>query len=233
MRQAVLLSIILLSAFANAEMVGQVNIERIAPEQGFVGQKLWVLLTLENMGPNNRTVSIREMLGDAEFNESEATPFETLYNKTYWFYEWEILLPAYENATVGYWLIPRAVGSYVIPSSEVVINNASVYYLREAEITIRCNADSSCEPGETYLNCPEDCPSGSDDGICDGRNDASCDPDCEPSADPDCAVQTTTQTPSQDLLLPALGVITVLAIAGIAIKTGKKKTSKAKKAKDI
>jgi hypothetical protein len=230
MKLALVLSVLFLANLASAQMAGKVSIERIMPEQGTVGQKLWILFSLENTGPSPVNVSLTEMLGDVEFNESEATAVETLYNKTYWFYEWEISLDAYENASVRYWIIPKYPGAYPISPAEVILNNISVYDLRESEITVRCNANSLCEAGETYLNCPEDCPTGSSDGICDGAKDGVCDLDCTPESDSDCTLSQngTSQTP-QDLLLPALAVLAVAGVAGIVLKLSGKSSKRPKK----
>ena len=182
---AVLLVLFLIQN-AGAETYNGVNIYRAAPDSAFIGQKIWVTLVFENTASESRTIAVNESLaGGAEFNQSEAKYIQAEYGEKIWYYEWKITLGPEANTSVAYWLVPKAVGTYVISPARVTINGQS-YMLKSHAIEVRCNANEACEAGENYLNCPEDCNTGSADGICDAVADGRCDPDCEQTADPDC-----------------------------------------------
>ena len=169
---------------------GDVNIDRIYPESAYIGQKIWITIAIENAGTSDKTITITDKLGDAEFNKSAATSVNTTYGTMY-LYEWEISLPAGENTSVSYWIEPKSSGNYVISPSEVSIAGTK-YRLKSAAIAVQCSVDSTCASGENYLNCPQDCSSGAQDGVCDEVADSKCDMDCATGADSDCTVQNIT-----------------------------------------
>jgi len=183
---------------AGAETYNGVNIYRVAPDSAFIGQKIWVALVFENTASESRTIAVNESLtSEAEFNQSEAKYTQTEYGEKLWYYEWKITLGPEANTSVAYWLVPKAVGTYVISPARVTINGQS-YMLKSHAIEVRCNANAACESGENYLNCPEDCQSGGADGICDSASDGKCDPDCEQTSDPDCEPAETPKQPGKE-----------------------------------
>ena len=101
------------------------------------------------------------------------------------------------NYTLTFESIPQPVREkeYDVAQAELILADDSRYYsntpkiyVKEA-ITLQCNFDSICEPGENNHNCPQDCPSGLEDGLCDGLEDLKCDPDCQIGQDPDCTTE--------------------------------------------
>jgi len=237
---AVLL-ILFLFQNAGAETYNDVNIYRVAPESAFIGQKIWIALVFENTASESRTIAVNESLGGADFNQSEARYVQTEYGEKIWYYEWKITLGSEANTSVAYWLTLKTVGTYVISPAKIQIGG-SAYRLKSHAIEVRCNANQICEPGENYLNCPEDCSTGSADGICDGAADGKCDPDCEAANDADCKSAETPKQPGDET--PAatpgekqpqdwtsafiiIGVVVVAAAAVAAMKflrkPGKKK----------
>jgi hypothetical protein len=170
------------SAYMTTESFEDITVNRVLPESSYVGQKLWVLISLENNGTSEKEILFVEDLGNADFNESEAASVESYYGETFWSYEWEIVLDASENVTVGYWLVPNDVGDYIIPSAELTVNDET-YFLDARTIRISCLMDGKCLNGENYVNCPGDCESGEADGVCDMLTDGKCDPDCEDDVD--------------------------------------------------
>jgi hypothetical protein len=114
---------------------------------------------------------------------------KTEYQEEFWNYEWKIKLAPKQNTPVSYWLVPKKVGSYVIPPAKVTIEGKN-FYLKSWGLKVKCLEDGKCDSkiGENYLNCPQDCPTGETEGICDFAKDGKCDPDCQKEADPDCQV---------------------------------------------
>lgn len=174
---------------AQNDTFGNITVYRIFPENAYIGQKVWIILAIENHGASDATVSISEKLGDAGFNRSGTIVVPTANGDIY-FYDWDILLPAGGNTSVSYWMIPSSAGTYVITPAAVNISGTR-YRLKSAAIQVTCLADNVCNAsaGENYFNCPQDCKSGSADGVCDAVPDAICDPDCTAASDVDCKSQ--------------------------------------------
>jgi hypothetical protein len=223
---AAVLIILSLPHAANAEVFSDVTITRVAPSQAFIGQKIWIALVLENMGSSAKVIALNESLAaGANFNQSGAQYIQTAYGEKLWRYEWKIMLAAYENTTVAYWLVPGVAGTYVIAPASVTINGQG-FRLKSHSIDVRCNANNACEPGENYLNCREDCGTGSNDGICDFYQDGRCDPDCGQRSDPDCksdaggfpanGTNMTGKDNSQSVLPVAVAAIILLAAVAAA-----------------
>jgi hypothetical protein len=214
---AMLLILILFSysvAYADVvtttETMGDLIIRRTAPETAHIGQKIWIVVEIENTGTQESAISFIEKLGDADFDWSQAKSIE-IYDPglaglptvevserpKLWYYEWKLNLPPNENATLAYWLIPTTAGTYVISPASITIDG-EVHYAKSRDIIIKCKADEQCDiqAGENYLTCPEDCVTGSADGICDGAGDGRIDPDCEEGYDPDAIVAVPAETPT-------------------------------------
>jgi hypothetical protein len=211
-------------ATARAETYNGVNIYRVAPDSVFIGQEAWITLVLENSAGGQKTITINESIsGDADFNQSEAQYIQTAYGEKLWYYSWQIILASGENTSVAYWIAPSAAGTYVIPPASVIINGQT-FRLKSHSMEVRCNANKDCEPGENYLNCPEDCGTGGSDSICDAASDGKCDPDCEQAADPDC--KTFSQSGEQPQGWPnafiIIGILITIAVAFAAVKFSKK-----------
>ena len=207
------------------EEISSLIIRRTAPESIFIGQKIWIVLTLENKGPREKNINFIERLGSADFDKTQAKYIETDYGEKFWYYQWEIKLPAGKETTLAYWLVPKKLGSYVISPAEISVD-AKISYTKSWNITIKCRTDKKCDldAGENYLTCPEDCQTGSADGICDFTQDERCDPDCEKETDLDCQ-----KKPQKNIYyyIPG-GILIALAIGIMGLKI-KKKLKKEKK----
>ncbi len=162
-----------------------VNVYRIAPNNAFIGQKIWVTLVFENSADIEKDIVVMEMLGDADFNATGAKYIETEYGEKFWYYEWKIRLPAGDNTSVVYWISPKNPGTYIILPAKISVDG-SKFYLKRHVVEVRCNSDGKCSSGENYLNCPGDCESWVADNTCNPAADDTCDPDCEIGADSDC-----------------------------------------------
>jgi len=187
---------------------GDVNVFRIYPESAYIGQKVWITIAIENAGTSDKTITVTDKLGDADFNKSGATGVNTTYGTMY-LYEWEIDLPAGENTSVSYWIEPKSSGNYVISPSLVNISGTE-YRMKSAAIAVQCDVDGTCANDENYLNCPQDCASGAADGVCDEVSDAICDPDCAAGSDADCVAKnaTTANATANATTAPTINVTT-------------------------
>lgn len=191
---------------------GGVVLSRVAPESAYLGQKIWITLVFENNASVLKTVTLKENLGNADFDKTGAKYVETEYGEKFWYYEWKIQLKAGENTSVSYWLVPKEIGSYVISPGKMTVGGEN-YNLASWNIEIACLADEKCDTsaGENYLNCGQDCSTGLADNICDMAQDKKCDPDCDKGADSDCVKSST--IPFKYIFLFAGGVIAGLVAA--------------------
>jgi hypothetical protein len=199
-----------------SEELSGITINRIAPDRTYLNQKIWITLFFENNSSASKIITLKENLGNADFDKTEAKNIATEYGDEFWYYEWKIQLGAGENISVSYWLIPQKIGSYTISPSKITIDGKN-YSLGSWNIEIKCLADEKCDPaaGENYLNCPYDCPTGSSDNLCDQTQDGNCDLDCEKGADPDCGKSSKTS----NIFYPiAIGIVVIFAIAIILKK---------------
>ncbi|MCX8190142.1 MAG: hypothetical protein N3F05_02855 [Candidatus Diapherotrites archaeon] len=170
-----------------AENINGVYIRRIAPQQAYAGEKIWIGFHIENKSSQEKEISIRENIGAANFDQNEAQYIETDYGAKFWNYFWKIKLGPGESASIAYWIEPKNIGAYVITPAEAIIEQEK-FYLKSHSIDIKCAIDGKCSSnlGENYINCPEDCNTGYDDKICDMATDGICDPDCVEDFDKDC-----------------------------------------------
>lgn len=191
------------------ETYGPLTVWRTAPETTRVGEKVWILIQIENGGSDEVEFTFQERLGAADFDQ-EGAQFTEIYDpgpegdleskpeetSKLWYYEWAVRLPPSEKATLTYWIIPKRPGEYVLSPAILTIGEET-HRTRSAVIQVQCLADQQCdmEGGENYLTCPEDCFTGAADGICDGASDRRIDPDCKEGSDPDSEALAPTQTP--------------------------------------
>lgn len=224
-------SIAYASAETTTEIIADLTIHRTAPETATLGQKIWIVVEIENGGTQELSLTFVEKLGNADFDRSQAKSIEVFdpgYNDLpeveggerlkLWYYEWGIKLPPNESATLAYWLIPITAGTYVISPAEITIDG-EVLHTRSRDILIECNADELCDvqSGENYLTCPEDCLTGSADGFCDGASDGRIDPDCDEGYDPDISAAVPTGIPAPTMtpsppVPPSIGLTPYLVI---------------------
>jgi len=224
------------------ETHADLTIRRMAPSTAFVGQRVWVTITVENKGTDQKSIALVEQLGDADFDKSEAEfieirdpgPQPTQPDQAekddaprLWYYRWRMELPPGESATVAYWIVGRNPGYYVIPPAEVTVAE-EIFRLKSVDIRVGCRADGECDirGGENYATCPQDCSTGAADNVCDFAVDGRCDPDCEIEADPDCA-QGGDNGGSRDLYLllgiPLGAVALFLLGAGLLVNRRRRK----------
>ncbi|MBM4453935.1 MAG: protein BatD [Chloroflexi bacterium] len=208
------------------ETIGNIAVYRVAPSQATIGQKVWVTFILENGANVAKNITIVEKIGNADFDTSEAKYIETPYGMKSWYYEWKIKLPPKTNTTIGYWLIPKQIGSYVISPARIDIDGKTSY-LQAGSIEIKCLTDGRCDAqsGENYLNCPEECTTGLADGICDSAADGRCDPDCEKAFDPDCKAGKIPIRLSRSLIVYLIGgavLFTIVIVVVVALLVRRK-----------
>lgn len=212
----ILLAALVLTSFSIAsaavetttEYMGDLTLHRSFPKTAFVGQEIWIVMQIENVGAKELTFVFEEKLGDVDFDKNQAKSIEVSdpgpggvpateggERLELWYYEWEIELPPGENATLAYWLIPKVPGTYVISPAMITVEGEE-FYTKSRTIQVKCVSDTQCDvnAGETFLTCPEDCFTGNADGICDEASDGRIDPDCEEGYDPDAGVAMPTAT---------------------------------------
>ncbi len=211
---ALLLILIPTAQAAALDKFDDITVYRVAPDQAFIGQKIWVVIVLDNNASVEKEITVNETLRNADFDKTEAKYIETEYKEKIWYYYWKVKLPAKENVTLAYWLIPKNSGTLVISPAEVNASGKS-NFTKSLSIEVKCQVDGKCNlnAGENYLNCPEDCTTGAHDGICDGVTDGRCDPDCERSADVDCEKATPAATkpaPGFELIYALIAIATLL-----------------------
>ena len=214
-------------------------ITRTAPLVATVGQKIWIVIELENTSAQVLEFSWVEHLGDADFDQSQARStriYDPGYGQTpsptsqegfdMWYYQWRVSLPAGQKTNLAYWLAPRMPGTYVISPARLEMGG-QVHKAASMVITVKCVADGACHlaAGENAMTCPDDCPSGAADNLCDGALDGILDPDCEPGYDLDETLPVATATPSVPSplerlrgLCPAAGALLLLPLAPLFIR---------------
>lgn len=206
------------------EEVGDLVLQRTIPDSAPLGQKIWVTINLENKSGVTKSVDLIERLGEADFDQTQAKSTATDYGNEFWYYHWQIKLPAKESTTLSYWLVPKSLGTYTISPARVGIGE-EVFYSQSRNIKINCQPDEKCDSkgGENYLTCPADCQTGVEDGICDFTHDNRCDPNCEEGADLDCQAKPARVPPKQTKILILAGAVAfLLGGLGLKIRKGKK-----------
>lgn len=214
------------SAKTQSDEVGGIRITRNAPDSANHGKKIWINLVFENISPTAKTLTLKENLGNAQFDQNGAKYVQTEYGERHWYYEWKIQLPPGENTIISYYLIPENPGSYTISPSLVTIDKED-FYLKSYNVWVKCIADGKCDisSGENYLTCSADCKSGSSDKICDFAKDERCDPDCEKEVDPDC-LKTQDDSNNKPIILPLILLIFLILFLLIYVKFVKKTQNK-------
>lgn len=192
------------------DQFGDLVFKRTAPKVVDVGQNFWVVVQVENTGSQMVEFIFIERLGNAEFDQSQASAinvFDPGYGMpppeadqqgfNLWVYKWTIKLEPGQKTSLAYWLVVRNPGSYVISPAQVEQGDQKDK-LSSWTIEVRCVADGTCQnaSGENFLTCPDDCPSGAADSFCDGESDGVLDPDCDTGADPDESAALTPPTPT-------------------------------------
>jgi hypothetical protein len=196
---------------SKTEQIEDLSITRIAPTERAFGEKIWIVIQIENKSSDPIVFQWIERLGNAEFDQSQAHATQiydpgygmdpetsTTEGFTSWTYEWKIRLDGGHKTYLTYWLVPTIVGDYVISPAQVVIGGLK-YQTASWVINVQCQVDGVCQAsdGENHLTCPDDCVSGNADNICEAIEDGVVDPDCEAGYDPDEAMLTEpTQAPS-------------------------------------
>jgi hypothetical protein len=197
---------------SQTEQVGSLVITRTAPEFANVGQKIWVVIEVQNTGAQAADFRWVEHLGNADFDLSLAKSIN-IYDPDYgqlpdstqpgfylYYYEWVVTLQSAQTTHLAYWLIPRTPGTYVISPAQVEMDGQT-YMTKSMVIKVNCVADGICQvdAAENYYSCPDDCSSGGADNYCDGAADGVIDPDCDSGYDQDdTAFATTPSAPGAE-----------------------------------
>lgn len=210
------------------EEIGGLVLQRTTPDSAFLGQKIWVTINLKNKSGVSQSVDLTERLGEADFDQTQAKSTATDYGDEFWYYHWQIRLPAKESTTLSYWLIPKSLGTYIISPARIGIEK-EVFYGRSRNIKVNCQPDGKCDlrGGENYLTCPADCQTGVEDGICDFTHDNRCDPNCEEGADLDCQAKPAGISRDKRKALTLAGAMAFL-LGGLGLRIRKTKRIKGK-----
>jgi hypothetical protein len=193
------------------QQIENLSITRIAPTEKAFGEKIWIVIQIENTGAEEVEFQFVEQLGNAEFDTVQALatlvddpgyrispPIPSTTDGFYiWRFVWKVTLKPGNKTYLTYWLIPAHAGDYVISPAQVIIASQR-YSTASWIIKIACLTDGVCQASqsETVLNCPEDCKTGQADDICQAVLDGVIDPDCDDGCDPDDAQPTEPVLPS-------------------------------------
>jgi hypothetical protein len=130
------------------------------------------------------------------------------------YYRWEITLPAKGSEEVMYRIKARKGGMVTFSPAILGDEYGNSFESDPTNIEINCDPNGVCEPGESFIFCP-DCTTGIADGMCDGAEDARCDPDCLSEADPDCGAISGTAAYSWALVGGIIGGVLASLLVGV------------------
>ena len=88
------------------------------------------------------------------------------------------------SETLSYVAVPTSTGHFEFKPS-ALLAGAQTYRTDVVRLDVMCEPDGTCDPGESFVLCPDDCTTGLADGLCDMVADGTQDPDCEYGVDPD------------------------------------------------
>lgn len=125
-----------------------ISITRQAPDHGWVGEKYWITLVVENTEKVDKTVEIRENIDDtAGFSTDGVSYTTTTYGAKFPYYAWTIKLHPGESTFVTYWIVPRHEGNYIISPTPVTIDGKKGFLTSHA-IDFRIH-DTRSQPAAT------------------------------------------------------------------------------------
>lgn len=164
-----------------------IDIERVHDSETKVGEKLKIILRVENLGNESTNLLVTEVhkpgleyLDEIEIKKFMYQGLEIPY------YGWSFGLYPGESKELEYHVRPQSLGMILFSPTVVSDGSGNNLNSKPSTLKVTCYPDGECGAGENYIFCPEDCVMGSADGICDGAEDGICDPDCKEWEDPDC-----------------------------------------------
>jgi parallel beta-helix repeat protein len=155
----------------------------LSPTEITLGESVEVRIDITNQEGQAVDVAAREILvpGVAYDLTTEEGSYESY---TFFYHDWALQIPAQAMTTLTFTVVPSDVGTYQLQPT-VVSAGSSNYQASSELLKVVCNPNGSCDPGETFIFCPQDCTSGIADGYCDMAYDGVNDPDCAGGVDPD------------------------------------------------
>ena len=163
-----------------------ITIERIHKENAGVGEEIEITLKVTNRGDEDVELAVSEVhRPDVDYLdpiEKKILKYQALKIP---YYLWEISLPANTDQEIKYHIKVESPRIITFPAASVSDQYGNQFESNPTIITIACIPDGKCDPGENFLNCPEDCTTGLEDGVCDAVEDGINDPDCSYGTDPD------------------------------------------------
>ena len=156
----------------------------LSSEEIVLGEELVIGIDIGNHETTGVDAVVREtFIPNVDY---DLTPLEESYEGfTIQYHTWEVTIPAQSTAMLSFTAVPRAVGYYGFASTPVSVDG-NVYGSPSPIVKVVCNPNGTCDPGETYIFCPDDCTTGIQDDYCDMVSDGVNDPDCVYGVDPDC-----------------------------------------------
>ncbi len=166
--------------------VTAINVEKEVQQEAVIGQVITVKIKINNdLDRTLNTKIIEKTLPEFEYLDKEFIKRIELEGLEYLHLEWNLDIPPNSWKEVTYQIVPKRLGTYYLPKTEVITSDA-IYYSEISRIHVECDNDGFCNTTiENSLNCPQDCPTGIKDGICDAVKDNRVDPDCKEGVDPD------------------------------------------------
>ncbi len=163
-----------------------INVEKEVVGSAVIGQVITVKIRVYNDIDKTLDVKVLERtLPEFEYLDEELIKKVELEGLEYLHLEWSLKIPPKSQREVTYRIVPKSLGTYYLPRTEVITPDA-VYYSELSKIYVECDGDGFCNTTiENSLNCPQDCPTGIKDGVCDAAKDNRVDPDCDEGVDPD------------------------------------------------
>ena len=148
-----------------------------------LGERVEVRIDITNQEAQAVDVTARETLvpGIAYDLTTEQGAYESY---TFPYHDWALQIPAQSLAALTFTVAPSDVGTYQLMPT-IVSAGSSTYHASSDLLKVVCSPNGTCDPGETYIYCPQDCTTGIADGYCDMVRDRRNDPDCAGGVDPD------------------------------------------------
>ncbi len=148
-----------------------------------LGQSLEVSLYVANKEAESLDVVVQETFapGITYGLQAQEKSYEGF---TFQYHDWSLQVAAGTTETLTFTATPDAVGYYVFRPT-LVFTGGKSHRSSSPGLKVVCSPNGSCDPGETYVFCPQDCQTGIQDDYCDMVADGRIDPDCPYKLDPD------------------------------------------------
>jgi hypothetical protein len=163
-----------------------VSIQREHVKTAHVGETVEVTIELQNADAEDVPLTVTEM-HQVGLDYPDGLPIHTrrMEKQSQPYYAWNVIVPGHSLTKLTYHVRKSSPG--MVDFSMVLARGPYGNHFQSAptSLTIVCDPDGACGPGENSLFCPQDCTTGLADGDCDAVEDGVNDPDCAYGIDPD------------------------------------------------